>query len=79
MKGESLSMTEEEFEDYVSGRTIPSESWDNYFSESLHSMEEMSNDLIEMKSRHDDFIRNVDVLRKNMQQKQVDNVYKLRV
>lgn len=42
-------------------------------------MEEMSNDLIEMKSRHDDFIRNVDVLRKNMQQKQVDNVYKLRV
>ncbi len=64
-------MTEEEFDDYVSGKSIPSESWENYFSESLHSMEEMSNDLLDMKTRHDTFLQNVDTLRTSMQQKHV--------
>jgi hypothetical protein len=71
MKGESLGLPESEFEDYVSGRAVPSESWDNYFSESLHSMQEMSKMLSEVDDKHKEFLKNVENLKKNMDQKKV--------
>jgi len=77
MKGESLGIPEEEFQDYVSGRAVPSESWENYFSEPLHVMQEMSNMLTDLDRRHKDFLKNVESLRRNMESKQVDYVYKL--
>jgi len=71
MKGESLGLPEDEFEDYVSGRAVPSETWENYFSESLHTMQEMTKMLSEVEERHQEFMNNVDNLKKTLQLKKV--------
>lgn len=71
MKGESLGMPEEEFQDYMSGRTVPMESWENYFLESIHAMEEMSNVVSELELRQQEFLNNVEKFKKNMKDKQV--------
>ncbi|ODM90317.1 Rab5 GDP/GTP exchange factor [Orchesella cincta] len=82
MKGESLGMPEEEFQDYMSGRSVPMESWENYFLESIHAMEEMSNVVSELELRQQEFLKNVEKFKKNMKDKedrvteQVDKILK---
>jgi len=71
MKGESLSMPEEEFQDYVTGRSVPSEYWDNYFSESLYAMQDMLNVIGDLEKRHEKFIENVQSLKNTMEEKKV--------
>lgn len=78
MKGESLGMPEEEFQDYLTGRAVPMESWENYFLESIHAMEEMSNVVSELELRQQEFLKNVEKFKENMRDKQVNPTYTCR-
>jgi len=69
-KGESLGMPESEFNDYLHGKAIPSETWDSYISESLHSMRELSSVVSEMKQRHEEFLQNIENLRQTLKKKE---------
>jgi len=71
LNAESLSMPEEEFQLYFSGKAVPPGSWEMHFSESVHLMQEMGNILTDLEGRHSIFLQNVEALKKNMTESQV--------
>jgi hypothetical protein len=64
-------MPEDEFELYFSGKAVPPGSWEMHFSESIHTMQEMSNVLTDLERRHLNFLKNAEALKDKMRESQV--------